>query len=325
MKIDSRTLRALFIGIVFSLITGCSEQMPVSTLIVLDTATVARIESSQIPTKAETIKIITLFALTRTTTPNPSTTPRQSPSVTFTPAQAMTATFTPVVTLDTLRKTPPTLMLHQDHPDFDSVKFLEGFLKILKTKDYKLVTYQYISDHPDITATEVGNLFIITIDDIALQAPIDSSINELITLLLDANYPAVLGVTTTGKLADVTTVKFLKELASQGWEIAMHTDTHTDLHQLEQLSPYGARLEIRTCSDKIYQNLGIRPITLVLPYGAMVQDLKILYREHVTWVVGINGGEKYRTTNWVYYVGREGPDGDPEMTYNIMMKRFSVK
>ena len=135
----------------------------------------------------------------------------------------------------------------------------------------------------------------------------------------------MLGIVTEGKLADDETVRQLKALAQADWELAMHTDTHANLHQLEQVSVYGARLEIRVCGDKIFHATGVRPITLVLPYGDMVADLKILYREQVTWAVGIVAGEKYRTTNHVYYVGRESPAGSAENTYRIMLDRFKRK
>jgi peptidoglycan/xylan/chitin deacetylase (PgdA/CDA1 family) len=124
-------------------------------------------------------------------------------------------------------------------------------------------------------------------------------------------------------LPDLTTAARLKDLAAQGWELAMHTDTHVDLKDLATNFPFSARLEIRTCQDKILAATGVSATTLVLPFGDNVADLKILYREHVIWTVGIGGGEKYRTTNWTYYVGREGPDGDALSTFNILMARFN--
>jgi peptidoglycan/xylan/chitin deacetylase (PgdA/CDA1 family) len=214
-------------------------------------------------------------------------------------------------------------MLHRRNPNFDPVKFLEGIVQILKEQKLKVVTYQEISAHPDITATEQGRLFIITIEDVSLQAEIDPSIKQMIAIMRDAGYTAVLGVVTEGKGTNEETVRILKELSEQGWEIAMHTDRHVDLHELEKVSMYGARQEIQVCRKKIIDAIGVHPITLVLPYGDMVENLKIMYRENIVWAVGIVGGEKYRTTNYVYYVGRESPDGDPQTTFRNMMKRFN--
>jgi peptidoglycan/xylan/chitin deacetylase (PgdA/CDA1 family) len=215
-------------------------------------------------------------------------------------------------------------MLHRSNPDFDAVAFLKDFVSILQEKQMHMVTYQELSAHPDLSAAEVGKLMIITIDDINLQAKIDPSVQQMIAILREAKYPAVLGIVTAGKLADEETSAMLKTLAGEGWELAMHTENHTDLHVLEQTSPYGARLEIRTCAEKIKKATGVQPITLVLPYGNMVADLKILYREHVVWVVGIVSGEKYRTTRQVYYVGRESPAGTAQRTFDVMMKRFAA-
>jgi peptidoglycan/xylan/chitin deacetylase (PgdA/CDA1 family) len=124
-------------------------------------------------------------------------------------------------------------------------------------------------------------------------------------------------------LPNQTTAARLKKLAGEGWELAMHTDTHVNLNILAKDFPYAARLEIRTSHDKILAATGVSASTLVLPYGDNVVDLKILYREHVAWTVGIGGGEKYSTTNWTYYVGRESPDGDALFTFNNMMERFN--
>lgn len=260
---------------------------------------------------------------TATPTPEPTltSTPTEQPSATPTPPPSSTPT--PAGTLDPLRRAPMTLMLHRSNSTFDSVKFLKGMLVILKGLDFHVITFEDISKNPDITALEQGRLFIISIDDISLQAEIDPSIQEMITMLREAGYPAVLGVVTVGEGVNENTAQTLRDLVGEGWEIAMHTDTHTNLAELEKISPYGARIEIRNCRIKIFQQTGISPQTLVLPYGAMVNDLKILYRENVTWVVGISGGEKYRTSNNVYYVGREGPDGNPKLTFQIMMERFN--
>lgn len=230
----------------------------------------------------------------------------------------------PVVIYDPLRRTPPTLMLHRSNQDFDAVTFLQEFVRILQEQKIHVVTYNDLTRQPDLTAVEQGRLMILTIDDISLQAPIDPSIQQMIAILREAGYPAVMGIVTEGKLADEETSATLKSLAEEGWELAMHTENHVDLHLLEQTSPYGARLEIRTCGEKIFQATGVQPSTLVLPYGSMVQDMKILYRENVRWVVGISGGEKYRTTHLAYYVGRDGPTGNASRTYDALTMRFNA-
>ncbi|MCE1255423.1 MAG: polysaccharide deacetylase family protein [Anaerolineae bacterium] len=271
-----------------------------------------------INTPTATLKFLTTN--TKTVTPRPTLT-KLSLTPTL-PVKSATAS-PPTATFDTLRNTPPTIMLHRSNENFDSVFFLKELVTILKEKDFMVITYEDITKQPDITILEKGHLFIITIDDIGLQAPLDPSIEQMIKILEEAGYPAVLGIITEGKLPDAKTAARLKKLADAGWELAMHTDTHVNLNQLAQDMPYAARLEIRTCREKILDATGVTANTLVLPYGDNVADLKILYREKVTWTVGIGGGNKYRTSNWTYYVGREGPSGNALETFNIIIERFN--
>ncbi len=310
-----RLIRAVLCGLIAAIATGCAGG-PSSAQVIADAAPVtATAAASAIPptsTPQPTLPPTQPPQPTHTPTLEPSPAPRSSPTVEPSPTGA----------LSELRRTPPTLMLHRENLDFDPVAFMQEFIPLLQQGGFRTVTYRDISREPWITATHEGKLFIITIDDIELQAPIDPSVAKVIAMLEEAGCTAVLGVITEGTKPDVQTVQRLKELVAEGWEMAAHTDTHVDLHELEKISPYGARLEFRTCADKIEAAIGVRPITLVLPYGSMVADLKILTREHVVWVAGINGGRQYRMSNVVFFVGREGPSGDAASTYKAILDRF---
>jgi peptidoglycan/xylan/chitin deacetylase (PgdA/CDA1 family) len=259
----------------------------------------------------------------------PTSTPTAEPAETATPLPSPTATATPeasptpMATLDPLRATPPTLMLHRQSTSFDPIPFIRDFVAILKEKDFHVVTYEYIDAHPEITATEKGRLFILTIDDVNLEGEIDKSMAGIIAAIEEAGFPAVLGVITQGLAANENTVARLKELQAKGWEIAMHGDTHADLSDLEKISNDGVKNELRACADKIELATGVRPTTLILPYGAMIAGLETLRRAGVHFVVGIGGGNVYRTTNVIYFVGREGPTKDAEYTFKILMERFN--
>jgi peptidoglycan/xylan/chitin deacetylase (PgdA/CDA1 family) len=186
-----------------------------------------------------------------------------------------------------------------------------------------VVTYQDLTHQPELTALEQGRLFIITIDDISLQAPINASIQEMIALLQEAGYPAVLGVVTEGLAANTETAIRLKQLADLGWEIAAHTDTHPNLAEIERASAGDVYREIQTCADKLSQHVGVRPITLVLPYGQMVNNAAWIKKAQITWIVGIVGGETYDATGQLFYVGREGPYIDAALTLQVMIRRFN--
>jgi peptidoglycan/xylan/chitin deacetylase (PgdA/CDA1 family) len=231
-----------------------------------------------------------------------------------------TPTITP--TLDPIRYTPPTLMLHRPNLKFDSLAFLKEFIKILKRNEMKVVTYRYISEHPEITATEKGKLFIITIDDIFLPYPMDYRVIEMIRVIRDAGYPAVLGVVTETEYVDPKTAALLKDLSDSGWEIATHTDTHLNLGQAEEASSKLVYNEVTLSMDKIEKVTGVRPITLVLPEGQMVNNVDTIQKTNIYWIVGISDGNTYDVRDNIIYVGREGPYKNASETYKLMQRRF---
>jgi peptidoglycan/xylan/chitin deacetylase (PgdA/CDA1 family) len=254
----------------------------------------------------------------------PPSTPTLTFTVTASPTVTPTLTSTPTIvpTLHPIRNTPPTLMLHRPSLQFDSLAFLKEFVNILQQNKMNIVTYRDIYKNPNITATEQGKLFIITIDDISLAYPMGPRVLEMIEVLREAGYPAVLGVVTQTDYPYPETVAKLKELSDLGWEIASHTDNHANLGKLEKASTKLVYEEVLPSLDKIEKTIGIRPITLVLPEGQMVNNIETLYDMNLYWVVGINGGITYDSRDKIIYVGREGPDKNAEYTYKIMKMRF---
>lgn len=299
-NIKGRSLFCLLISLVLLVIsiTGCASPtaFPASTPTLSSAWTPASTPTKLLPLPSPTA--------TMTLTPSPL------PSLTSTP-------------LNHIRNTPMTLMLHPATQVFDPVAFLKGFIALLEVNEIKVITYQDILKDPDITAREQGKLAIITIDDIYLQSRLDSSVEKMISLLLEANYRAVLGVVTQGSAPNAETSGLLKHLSEAGWEIATHTDTHTNLGELEKLSPDSVSLEIRTSQDKIERAIGVRPDTLFLPYGQNVYNMKLLGKEGIIWVAGIGGGNSFDMAKDIFYVGRESPDGTPQMTFKMMMRRFN--
>jgi peptidoglycan/xylan/chitin deacetylase (PgdA/CDA1 family) len=260
-------------------------------------------------------------------TPNPTSTDLPVPTKTSTASPIPTNTKIPIPTLSptalpTVRATPPTLMLHANNANFNAVHFLKEMIGIIQENNLRVITYQDIHENPDITATEQGKLLIITIDDIYLRYPMHDSIKEMITLLQEAGYPAVLGIITESDYAYPETVEKLRELSAQGWEIASHTDNHRNLGEMEKVSPRAIYLEVNDSLEKIEAVVGIRPITLILPEGQMVNDGKQLRRANLTWIVGINGGNQYDNSKDLIYVGRDGPSLNAETTLKNMLNRF---
>ncbi|RPI34662.1 MAG: hypothetical protein EHM70_02130 [Chloroflexota bacterium] len=320
--LDNRKI-AFFCLIVVLSLSACSPQAAIQPLALIINTPEPSVEA---PTPAVTRPVeIEHPGPTQTTGSSPDASPHplvRQPSAEPTDAPVRISTSTPVPTFGPRRLTPPTLMLHESTPEFDAVTFLNEFIAILKSQDFEVITYQQITANPDITALKQGRLFIITIDDIALQSEIDASVQEMIALLREAGYPAVLGVVTEGLAANENTVSTLKELAGLGWEIAAHTDTHRNLLQVQQESPGEVYKELKTCLDKIEKYLALRPITLILPGGQMVENARYIRKNNLIWAVGISGGDTYDSTDFVIYVGREGPSGTAELTFRGMMMRF---
>jgi peptidoglycan/xylan/chitin deacetylase (PgdA/CDA1 family) len=273
-------------------------------------------------TPVSNVKTISLQAQPTVIVATATVTPLPIPTVdpTSTPAPTDTPTITP--TPDPIRSTPPTIMLHRSNENFDSVAFLRDLIAILKQNEMKVITYRDIQNDPSITATEKGKLFIITIDDIYLRYPMHSSVKEMIDLLQQAGYPAVLGVITESDYAYPETAALLKELSDAGWEIATHTNQHANLGEMEKTAPRYVFTEVSTSMDKIEKVTGVQPVTLILPEGQMVNDPRFIKRAGIYWVVGINGGTTYDSRKDLIYVGRESPFENAEKTFEIMRKRF---
>jgi peptidoglycan/xylan/chitin deacetylase (PgdA/CDA1 family) len=244
-------------------------------------------------------------------------------TATIPPATA-TPTLLPTITptLDPIRSTPPTIMLHRPNQAFDSLQFLKDLIVILKEENMQVVTYQDISREPFITSTQRGRLFIITIDDIYLPYPVDPKVLEMIHVLQEAGYPAVLGIVTLGDYVYPETANLLKELSDSGWEIATHTNNHDNLGLMEKKAPRAVGPEISISMDKIEKAIGIRPITLILPEGQMVNNTEPIKKTGLHWVVGINGGTQYDSQKELIYVGRESPAKTAEETFKNMKSRF---
>lgn len=281
--------------------------------ILLQSCATASIQPAQAP-------IATTIPMVPTATSLP---PTQAASPTLDNVELVFATPVSTAIPDPIRRTPLTLMLHRRNYRFDSVQFLKDLIPVLKQNEMQVVTYRALVKQPDLTLTQQGKLFIITIDDIYLRYPIDPSVLEMIRVLVDAGYPAVLGVITESDYAYPETVDTLRNLQNIGWEIASHSDTHRNLAEVEKIAPKSIYPEIKASLDKLEKALTTRPITLISPEGQMTRGDEQIKRSKVLWIIGINGGTEYDTRDPYYYLGREGPDGTAEATFGIMQKRFN--
>ena len=258
-------------------------------------------------------------ASANTATPEPIINPTDESTATAAPSATPRNTPTP---LPMVRQVPMTLMLNQPTSSLDSVAFLMEMIPLIEEEALQVVTYQNLNDDPDLTATAQGKLMIITIDNIYLKYPINDKIMQMIDILKEAGYPAVLGIITEGERANPETSATLRELTDLGWEIASNSDTYRDLREVQRIAPKSIADEINTSLNKLQTATGIRPTTFILPYGAMINDDEQIKRTDLVWVVGFYGGETYDTEASYFYVGRQNPAGTPEQTFTTMMQRF---
>ena len=289
--------------IAFLFLNACAPVAQVAPFPILE-------EATGTPSPAPTVVWTAMSMSTVTAIPSPTMTPWPTNPPTIAP------------TLDPIRSTPPTLMLHRPNLQFDSLAFLKDFIKLLQLNNMEVVTYRYIYDHPDITAIDKGKLFIISIDDIFLAYPIDKRVLEMIRILREAGYPAVLSVVTETEYVDPKNLALLKELSDSGWEIATHTDTHLNLGKAEEASSRLVYDEVTVSMDKIEKAIGVRPITLVLPEGQMVNNVDTIQKTGIYWIAGITDGNTYDVRDPIVYVGREGPYTNAGRTFKLMQDRF---
>jgi peptidoglycan/xylan/chitin deacetylase (PgdA/CDA1 family) len=213
-------------------------------------------------------------------------------------------------------------MLHESHEGFDAPEFLRQFLAAADDHHLRTVTYSQLEADPSLLASGAGQLLIITIDDVFLQSRLDPSILEMIGILLEAKAVAVLGVVTEGRAASTDTATTLRELAALGWEIATHGDSHRDLHEIEMESPGHVRYDIRDSKEKLADAVGVQAQVLILPFGQMVDDARLLHKEGIKWAVGISGGGTIDLTDRLIYVGRQPPLSDAVQTLEVMLRPF---
>ena len=262
--------------------------------------------ADQVPVNTDTPEVVVEPTDEATATEAPSATPEDTPTA-----------------LPSVRQVPMTLMLNQPTSSLDSVAFLEEMIPLIEQEGLQVVTYNRLNEDPDLTFTAQGKLMIITIDNIYLKYPINDKIMQMIDMLKEAGYPAVLGIITEGERADPETSATLRELTELGWEIASNSDTYRNLLEVQQIAPKSIADEIDISLDKVQTATGIRPTTFILPYGAMIDEDEQIKRTDVIWIVGFYGGETYDTDAAYYYVGRQNPAGTPEQTLTTMKQRFN--
>lgn len=228
---------------------------------------------------------------------------------------------------------PPGIMLHARQEHLDN---LPALLAWLREEGFTPVTYRALWDALNGSVTLPRQPVIISIDDLTL---VKGSINfpfiaRMVNICLARNAPVVLGINT--EPLEITASGDIVQLrdqdedqwaqaavwASQGVELATHTQTHQNLVD-RRLTPDDFQREIGGSAAFITARTGQSVTTLVLPYGNATADGRHdgpLYAPvetacraaRIGMVIGVAGGRvplpsREPGTAPVYFVGRVGP------------------
>ena len=276
--------------------------MVVLTLLICSLALVySRVVSAPAPTTLSKMQLETDF-------PSPTSTLTLVPIViypTLTPTDIPSPTPVPTLQSSEIQcQVPVSIMLHWYDSDI-----LPGLLDEIQNSGYIPITYvqwyYYCQNRYD-----TSQAVILTFDD-AGPAGIYSTLRWMISYTNQRGILGVVGVV-MGDLSEEEW-DFLRVLHTSGWEIANHSKTHPK-SGLPFLSGSDLREEILYVQTKVYQNIGVYPLTLILPGGTYNNDRRIdsISKEFgIQFIVGIaTSMDPWILGEGPYYVGRVPPNHD---------------
>jgi len=228
---------------------------------------------------------------------------------------------TPVPTLSPEQihcEVPLSFMLH-----WNDAGVLQGILDRIQAEGYVAITYQQWYWVSQQGTYDLSKAVILSFDD-AGPSGIYSDLRLMIDYTNQRGFVGVVGVV-MGELKPEEW-SFLRELYSRGWEIANHSKTHPDAG-LPSLREGPLREDISYVQQRVYENIGVYPQTLILPGGNYSNDRRIdrfCEEMGIQFIVGIATGG---FNPWIqgpgpYYVGRAGIESNP---WSYAMAVFNPK
>lgn len=197
-------------------------------------------------------------------------------------------TFSPVLAQRPAGCIPASIMLHSK----DRYLLTDWLIPWLLDNGYTTITYR---DYAAILRGEremPEKAVILSIDDIS-TSHINGYFVAMVEALHDAGMVAVLAINdTVGPEENGETYGQIATWSSWGMELATHTSHHVNL---PVYSDEEVRTEIVGSLDRIQMGTGVRPITLILPYGAGANDERVLavsLEAGIQFIVGIPGRDR---------------------------------
>jgi peptidoglycan/xylan/chitin deacetylase (PgdA/CDA1 family) len=270
-------------------------------LLVLVLAMPNRVASSPYPTVTPITPTPTseiLFSPTSTLsspTPFPTDLPTVVPTVTALP----TSVNCPV---------PVSIMLH-----WNDSGILPSLLDDIQSSGYIVVTYQQALLYCQ-QGYDTSNMVVLTFDD-AGPSGIYDSLLWMLDYTNQRGFVGVVGVI-AGNLPSGDW-DYLRMLNSRGWEIANHSTTHP-AEGIPFLSDGALRYDIEYVQQRVLEEIGVAPTSLILPGGTYNNDRRIdaVSKEFgIKFIVGIGTGmDPWFQGEGPYYVGRVAPWNDANFT-----------
>jgi hypothetical protein len=218
--------------------------------------------------------------------------------------------------------TPPSLMLHSK-----DLGQLRDLIPLLQKQGYNTTTY---SEYHQKTLEEekIENPLLVSIDDLNASW-LRSEFRQMIELMRQHGMVGTLGINTPGSREEAREEvwQYLKELADEGWELAIHTEDHYNLPLLDDKQ---LRYQIEETYQEILEATEVRPITLILPFGSINKpgtdehDERIydICRElGILYIVGIPQGKSFEGEP-PFFVGRIPPAKIAPTTINWLNSSF---
>jgi hypothetical protein len=161
------------------------------------------------------------------------------------------------------------------------------------------------------------NTVLVSIDDLGTNW-LRPDFVTMIRMFTDRGLKVVVGVVVKEPQASFIW-DYMIQLEETGSEVASHTVNH---YQLSALSDAALEEEISGSYAIICEHLGRCPVTLILPFGDGLDDLRVVvFSDDYAYVVSITGGRTF-TGELPFVLGRIPPNNDDQVITANLLDQF---
>lgn len=213
--------------------------------------------------------------------------------------------------------TPMSLMLHSAF----GVERMEALAQEILAQNLKTSTYEMVLQDLRRGKCPDPDTIIVSVDDLGTNwlRPV---FMDMIAVFTEKDLVLVVGLVVKGP-QDEAIWEYVRTLPGHGIEVASHSMYHSDLTLLDDEA---LKLELEGSYDVICENLGKCPITLLIPFGKLDEEGRVLaLASDYTFLIGIQGGLTFQGPP-PFFLGRIHPDNDNQTrTINLLKGTFLPK